>query len=163
MMNDGEFINYENQQTFDIISYSWSSVSLESIILCKPRNTGKRSKICSNLAIKTPERHQWRRFVVFIINFGKYFTHSSCVSFVDFEQVNICWEGYGLQYHQNPTNEIINLKSITKTICMFNGTEAYQRLPQTSKMKICVTIVKDLNPSTIVVKSSILNLFGSHG
>ena len=33
------------------------------------RNARKRSEICSKLAIKTPERHQWRRSGVFIVNF----------------------------------------------------------------------------------------------
>ena len=32
-------------------------------------NTKKMCKICSNLPIKTPERRQWRRFGVFIVNF----------------------------------------------------------------------------------------------
>ena len=33
------------------------------------RNTRKRCEICSNLTIKTPERLQWRRSGVFIVNF----------------------------------------------------------------------------------------------
>ena len=33
------------------------------------RNTGTRCGICSQLTIKTPKRHQWRRFGVFIITF----------------------------------------------------------------------------------------------
>ena len=33
------------------------------------RNTGSRCKICLKLTIKTPERHQWRRSGVFIVNF----------------------------------------------------------------------------------------------
>ena len=38
------------------------------------RNTRKRYKICSKLKIKTPERRQWRRSVVFILNL-KYISH----------------------------------------------------------------------------------------
>ena len=34
------------------------------------RNTRKRHEICSNLTLKTPERRQWRRSGVFIVNFG---------------------------------------------------------------------------------------------
>ena len=33
------------------------------------KNTRKRCKICSKLTIKTPERRQWRRSDVFIVNF----------------------------------------------------------------------------------------------
>ena len=33
------------------------------------RNTRTRCEICSKLTIKTPERRQWRRSVVFIVNF----------------------------------------------------------------------------------------------
>ena len=33
------------------------------------RNTRTRGEICSNLTIKTPERHQWCRSDVFIVNF----------------------------------------------------------------------------------------------
>ena len=33
------------------------------------RNTRKRCEICSKLTIKTPERRQWRRSGVFIVNF----------------------------------------------------------------------------------------------
>ena len=33
------------------------------------RNTRTRCEICSNLSIKTPERHQWRRSGIFIVNF----------------------------------------------------------------------------------------------
>ena len=33
------------------------------------RNTRARCEICSKLTIKTPERRQWRRSFVFIVNF----------------------------------------------------------------------------------------------
>ena len=33
------------------------------------RNTRTRSQICSKLTIKTPDRLQWRRSGVFIVNF----------------------------------------------------------------------------------------------
>ena len=33
------------------------------------RNTRTRCGMCSNLTIKTPERRQWHRSVVFIVNF----------------------------------------------------------------------------------------------
>ena len=33
------------------------------------RNTRKSCEICSKLTIKTPERCQWHRFSVFIVNF----------------------------------------------------------------------------------------------
>ena len=35
------------------------------------RNTRKRYEICSKLTIKTPERRQWRRSGVFIVNFER--------------------------------------------------------------------------------------------
>ena len=33
------------------------------------RNARLRCEICSKLTIKIPERHQWRRFEIFIVNF----------------------------------------------------------------------------------------------
>ena len=33
------------------------------------RNTRKRCVICSNLTIKIPEQHRWRRLSIFIVNF----------------------------------------------------------------------------------------------
>ena len=33
------------------------------------KNAVTRGEICSELTIKTPERRQWRRFGVFIVNF----------------------------------------------------------------------------------------------
>ena len=33
------------------------------------RNTRARREICVKLTIKTPERHHWRRFGVFIVKF----------------------------------------------------------------------------------------------
>ena len=33
------------------------------------KGTRTRCEICSKLIIKTPERHQWRRYDVFIVNF----------------------------------------------------------------------------------------------
>ena len=33
------------------------------------RNTRTRCEICSKLTIRTSERHQWRRYGVFIVNF----------------------------------------------------------------------------------------------
>ena len=47
-------------------------------------------EICSKLTIKTPERREWHRSGVFIVNFT-YFTHCSDVHIVDFEQVNAGW------------------------------------------------------------------------
>ena len=44
--------------------------------------------ICSNLIITTPERHCYSGRS--IVNF-EYFTTSSSVSIVDFEQLNVCW------------------------------------------------------------------------
>ena len=39
------------------------------LIKIRKRNTKKSCEICSELTIKTPERRQWRRSGVFIINF----------------------------------------------------------------------------------------------
>ena len=33
------------------------------------RNTRTKCEVCSKLTIKTPERHQWRRSGIFIVNF----------------------------------------------------------------------------------------------
>ena len=53
------------------------------------RNTRKICEICSRVTIKTPERRQWR----FYWKLWTYFSPLSSVSIVDFEDVNICWEG----------------------------------------------------------------------
>ena len=47
---------------------------------------------CSKLRIKTPERRQWRRSGVFLVNFWAYLTPFSSVSIVDFEQINFSRE-----------------------------------------------------------------------
>ena len=44
------------------------------------------------LTIKTPERPQYRRSGVFIVNFEHIFAPCSSVSFVDFEHVIASWE-----------------------------------------------------------------------
>ena len=53
------------------------------------KNTRIRCEICSKLTTKTPERCQWGRSGVFIVNFE----HISqlAVSIVNFEQVNANW------------------------------------------------------------------------
>ena len=53
------------------------------------RNGRTRCEICSNLTIKTPERRQWRRFGVFIINF-EHIWHKVPV-FLNFEYANADW------------------------------------------------------------------------
>ena len=55
------------------------------------RNTRKRCEIYSKLAIKTPERRQWHRSDVFIVNFEHVSYLYFSVSIVDFEQVNVSW------------------------------------------------------------------------
>ena len=68
-------------------------MSLLTLFKVKNRNSRTRCEIYSKLTIKTPERRQWRRFGVFIVNF-KHITHLvlvttvSTVSIVNFEQVN---------------------------------------------------------------------------
>ena len=49
----------------------------------------KDSEICSNLTIKTPERRQWRRTCVFIVNFDHTFFQ---YFFVYLEQESVRWE-----------------------------------------------------------------------
>ena len=57
------------------------------------RNFSKRSEIYPKLTIKTPERSQWRRSLFFIVNFKHILHLFSVVSIVDFEQVNVSWDG----------------------------------------------------------------------
>ena len=52
------------------------------------RNTRGRSEIWSKLTIETPERRQWRRSGVFIVNFEHISQVVLSVSSVNFEQVN---------------------------------------------------------------------------
>ena len=59
------------------------------------RNTIKWCEIYSKLKIKTPERRQWRRPGVFIVNYEHISHIFSSVFIVDFEQVNVCWVDSG--------------------------------------------------------------------
>ena len=52
------------------------------------RNARTRYEICSKLTIKTPDRRQWRRSGIFIVNFEHISSCSSSVSIVTFEHVN---------------------------------------------------------------------------
>ena len=54
------------------------------------RNTRKSCELCSKLTIKTPERRQWRAFIIKFehILLGKGFPSASIVNF---EQVNVSW------------------------------------------------------------------------
>ena len=56
------------------------------------RNTKTMCKICSKLTIKMPERRQWRRSGIFIVNF-EHFTPCFIVSVVKFEHVIASWVG----------------------------------------------------------------------
>ena len=58
------------------------------------RNTRAKCEVCSKLTIKTPERGQWHRSGVFIVNFehifihtSSIFEHTSSISIANFEQV----------------------------------------------------------------------------
>ena len=53
------------------------------------RNTRTRCEICSKLTIKIPERHQWRRSGIFIVN-TEHISH--LVSIANFEHVIAGWE-----------------------------------------------------------------------
>ena len=57
-------------------------------------NTRTTCEICLNLTIKTSEGSQWRRFVVFIVNFELILHHCTGVSIVNFEQVNASWVNF---------------------------------------------------------------------
>ena len=54
-------------------------------------NPRTRCEICLKLTIKKPERRQWHRFRVFIVNF-EYISHR--VSIVNFDQVNTILQVY---------------------------------------------------------------------
>ena len=68
------------------------------------RNTRKRSGICSELTIKTPEQRQWHRFGVFIVSFEHIFTRFSSVFTVDFQPVNVRWAGFPFKTSANSAN-----------------------------------------------------------
>ena len=61
-------------------TYILDAIYLPGIYLPKVnnRNTRTRCEICSKLTIKTPERRQWRRSGVFIVNF-EYISHLALV------------------------------------------------------------------------------------
>ena len=51
------------------------------------RNARLRCEICSKLTIKIPERHQWRRFEIFIVNFEHISYLGSSIFIVNFEHL----------------------------------------------------------------------------
>ena len=53
-------------------------------------NTRTRCEICSKLTIKTPERRQWRRSGVFIVNF-EHISHLVLVFLYNFEHLIAGW------------------------------------------------------------------------
>ena len=53
---------------FTVVSYQTSPAGIY-LFKVNSRNTRKRCEICSKLTINTPERRQWRRSGVFIVNF----------------------------------------------------------------------------------------------
>ena len=55
------------------------------------RNTRARCEICSKLTIKIPERRQWRRSGIFVVNFEHISPYSS-VPIVNFEHVIVGWD-----------------------------------------------------------------------
>ena len=86
-------ITYKNYNNFKIRNPSFNGTKLivtcsKSIIEILPKDV-----ICSKLIIFTPERHQWRRSAVFIVNFEHILHLSLVFSIVDFKQVNFSWEG----------------------------------------------------------------------
>ena len=62
--------------------------SLNYLLKVNNSNTRTRCEICLKLTIKIPERRQWRRSGIFIVNF-KYISH--LVSIVNFEHVIAGW------------------------------------------------------------------------
>ena len=54
-------------------------------------NSRKVCEICSQLTIKAPERSQWRRSDVFIVNFQHILLIVLVCSLFNFEQVNAGW------------------------------------------------------------------------
>ena len=64
-------LNYSEQKEVRIDGGTSDSRNPAGIYLFKVdnRNTRTRCEICSKLTIKTPERRQWRRSGVFIVNF----------------------------------------------------------------------------------------------
>ena len=50
--------------------------------------------MCSKVTIKIPERRQWRRSGISIVNFEHISHLCSSVSIVNFEQVNAGWEAF---------------------------------------------------------------------
>ena len=57
------------------VSTSSDKLYLAYLFKVNNRNTGKRFETCSKLIIKTPERHNWRRSDVFIVNFEHNFAY----------------------------------------------------------------------------------------
>ena len=60
------------------------------------RNARTRFEIFSKLKIKIPERRHWRCSGVFIVNFEHFSLVCSCISIVNFEQVNAHWDEWSL-------------------------------------------------------------------
>ena len=70
------------------MKYSQSAITYSKLTIETPE---QRCEICSELTIKPPKRHHWRRFGGFIVNFEHILHLCSSVSIVNFEQVNAGW------------------------------------------------------------------------
>ena len=74
-----ELIAHSQKQTIRQTMYKINCIQIEDMFMLIPagiylfkvnnRNTRTRCEICSKLTINTPERRQWRRSGVFIVNF----------------------------------------------------------------------------------------------
>ena len=66
--------NKEKLKGLRFCEYYLISFTSRQVFNVNSRNTRSKCEICSKLAIKTPERCQWRWSGVFIVNF-EYFSH----------------------------------------------------------------------------------------
>ena len=112
-------------------------------------NTKKRSEICSNLIIKTPERSQWRRSGLFIVNFVEDISLLKIlhVSIVDFELVNI-YDNYDMIGIRGPSSAAAASK-MKRFVIIVNG---FQLLNINTKRSILdIATVLDLPLGMIVM------------
>ena len=94
-------------------------------------NTRKRSEICSQLTMKTPDVV----LVFLLLTFRLYFTLFSRVSVVDFEQVNFSWIDFAEEIPQSNTFKINGRKSSPrkKNGCSHNSDKLKLRITKEFK------------------------------
>ena len=123
------------------------------------RNTRQRCEICWKLIIKTPERRQWRRSGIFIVNF-EHILHLFYIA--HFELVNVTWAALSKSFFCTPVNNFGDMFVnwwVGSFLSDYNWTRTHNHLVQKRKLNHCLKSKekKKLYLSLFKIAADILN------